>query len=106
YGGAYYNLGTLLIKMKDYRAALEPLYEAIRINPQSSDAQYNLAVAQAHLGEKMQALDSLRKAIELQPDLDAEAERDPDFQPLQADPDFRAITRQGSSKDQDDDEHE
>jgi tetratricopeptide (TPR) repeat protein len=92
--------------MKDYRAALEPLYEAIRLNPQSSDARYNLAVAQAQLGEKLQALDSLRKAIELQPDLAAEAERGADFQPLQADPDFRAIVRQGSSRDHGDDDRE
>jgi tetratricopeptide (TPR) repeat protein len=95
-----------LERMKDYCAALEPLYEAIRLNPQSSDAPYNLAVAQAQLGEKLQALDPLKKAIELQPDLAAEAERDPEFQRLQADPDFRAITRQGSSRDHGDDEHE
>jgi hypothetical protein len=54
----------------------------------------------------MQAIDSLRKAIELQPDLAAEAERYPAFQRLQADPVFRAIVRQGSSRDHGDDEHE
>jgi tetratricopeptide (TPR) repeat protein len=70
--------------MKDYCAALEPLYEAIRLNPQPSDARYNLAVAQAQLGEKLRALDSLKKAIELQPDLAAEAEKDPDFQRLRS----------------------
>jgi tetratricopeptide (TPR) repeat protein len=92
--------------MKDYCAALEPLYEAIRLNPQPSDARYNLAVAQAQLGEKLRALDSLKEAIELQPDLAAEAEKDPDFQRLKIDPDFRAITRQRSSGDHGDDEHE
>jgi tetratricopeptide (TPR) repeat protein len=92
--------------MKDYRAALEPLYQAVRLHPQSSDARYNLAIAQAQLGEKRQALDSPRKAIELQPDLAAEAARDPDFQRPQTDPDFLAIMRQGSSGDRGDDEHE
>jgi tetratricopeptide (TPR) repeat protein len=106
YGGAYYNLGTLLIKRKEYRAALEPLSEAVRLSPERSDPRYNLAVALAHLGETRQALDSLREALKLRPDLSAEAERDPDFQPLQDDPEFRAITRPGSSKDQSNDAHE
>ena len=106
YTPAHYNLGTMLLKIQDYQAARQSLSEATRLNPQSSVAWYNLAVADAQLGDTPHALESLQRALQLAPALAAEAERDPDFQRLQIDPDFRAITQQGSSRDHGDDERE
>ena len=91
YASAQYNLGTLLLKRKDYQAALEPLKEAIRLNPQFSDAWYNLAAVYAHMGERVNAMQSLKKAIDLNPALASEARQDSDFQSLRADADFSAI---------------
>jgi Tfp pilus assembly protein PilF len=81
----------LFLKRKDYQAALEPLKEAIRLNPQWSDAWYNLAAVYAHVGARVNAVQSLKKAIDLNPALAFEARQDSDFESLRADSDFSAI---------------
>jgi Tfp pilus assembly protein PilF len=81
----------LLLKRKDYQAALEPLKAAIRLNPQWSDAWYNLAAVYAYMGERVNAVQSLKKAINLHPALASEARQDSDFASLRADADFSAI---------------
>jgi tetratricopeptide (TPR) repeat protein len=91
YASAHYNLGTLLLKRKDYQAALEPLKEAISLNPQWSDAWYNLAAVYAQMGERVNAVQCLKKAIEFNPALISEAQQDSDFQSLHADGDFGAL---------------
>ena len=93
YAKAHYNLGTLFLKLGDYREALEALREAIRLNPRSSDALYNLAAAYAQLGDKENALQFLKQAIEVNPSLASEAQQDEDFKSLHADPDFLAGTQ-------------
>ena len=83
----------MFLKTQDYQAALEPLRAAIRIDPQFSDAFYNLAVAYARLGEKENDLQHLQRAVQLQPDLAAEARTDDDFESLHADQDFLEVTQ-------------
>src|SRR5688500_3356816 len=98
YAPAQYNLGTMFLKSKDYHAARQSLREATRLNPRSSDAWYNLAVADAQLGETPNALESLKEAIQLAPALASVAARDPEFQRLHADPEFLGMTRRSLSK--------
>jgi Tfp pilus assembly protein PilF len=80
-----------LLKRKNYQAALQPIKEAIQLNPQFSDAWYNLAAVYAHLGERVNAVQSLKKAIDLNPALASEARQDSDFEGLRADPEFSAM---------------
>jgi len=77
----------------DYRAASQPLKEAIRLISHASDAFYNLAAAYAHLGEKENAIEWLKKAIQLDPPLASEARKDDDFRSLRSDPDFLALVQ-------------
>jgi Flp pilus assembly protein TadD len=80
----------LLLKRKDYQAALEPLKEAIRLNPHWSDAWYNLAAVYAQMGQRVNAVQALERAIDLNPALASEARQDSDFESLRADGDFSA----------------
>jgi len=91
YANAQYNLGTLLLRRKDYQAPIGPLTEAIRLNPQWSDAWYNLAAVYAHVGERGHAVQCLKKAMDLNPTLASEARQDSDFESLRADAEFSAI---------------
>jgi Flp pilus assembly protein TadD len=91
YANALYNLGTVLLKRQDYRAALEPLTEATRLTPHWGDAWYNLGAVYAHLGEQVNAVQALKRAIELNPALASEARQDRDFQSLRTDAEFSAI---------------
>jgi hypothetical protein len=52
-----------------------------------------MAVAYARLGEKENALQHLQRAVQLQPNLAAEAWKDDDFESLHADQDFLAVTQ-------------
>jgi tetratricopeptide (TPR) repeat protein len=72
---------------------VEALQEAIRLNPQSGDAFYNLAAAYAHLGERVSALERLERAVRFNPALASEAQTDDDFQSLRSDPAFQALTQ-------------
>lgn len=81
----------MLLKRRDYHAAREPLQEAVRLTPHWGDAWYNLAAVYAHLGERGHAVQSLQKAIDLNPTLASEARQDSDFESLRADADFLAI---------------
>lgn len=77
--------------MGKYRLSGESLRQAILLNPQSSDAFYNLAAAYANLGEKESAFTALRRAIELNPGLAAAAKKEQDFGRLRSDPEFLEI---------------
>src|SRR5262245_7915950 len=91
FGPAHVQLGVVLLKRKDYRAALEPLTEATRLTPHWSDAWYNLGAVYAHLGERVNAVQALKKAIELNPALASEARQDRDFQSLRTDAEFSVV---------------
>jgi tetratricopeptide (TPR) repeat protein len=90
---AHYNLGTLLLKMKDYQPAMAALKESVKINPRFAEAYYNLAASYAGLGLKESALSELKTAIDFDRGLASEARMDKDFATLQSDPEFLAITR-------------
>jgi tetratricopeptide (TPR) repeat protein len=67
---------------------LEPIVEA---NPQSAGSIYNLACAEAMLGEKDAALEHLARAVELHPPFAEAARQDEDFASIRDDPRFADI---------------
>ena len=69
----------------EIKRRLEPVVEA---NPQSAGSLYNLACAEALLGERDAALDHLARAVELHPPFAAAARADDDFASLREDSRF------------------
>jgi tetratricopeptide (TPR) repeat protein len=72
----------------EIKRRLEPLVEA---NPQSAGSLYNLACAEALLGERDAALDHLARAVELHPPFAEAARADDDFASLRDDARFARI---------------
>ena len=63
---AYLQLGVALMAKQDTRAAATPLKEAIRLDPELTLAHYSLASVQYSLGHLTAAIQSYRRALELQ----------------------------------------
>ncbi len=51
---SFYNLGNTYFKAEDWQKAIEAYKEALRINPDDSDAKYNLELALKKLEEQQQ----------------------------------------------------
>jgi quercetin dioxygenase-like cupin family protein len=72
----------------EIKRRLEPVVVA---NPQSAGSLYNLACAEALLGERDAALDHLARAVELNPPFAEAARQDEDFASVRDDPRFARI---------------
>jgi tetratricopeptide (TPR) repeat protein len=72
----------------EIKRRLEPVVEA---HPQSAGSLYNLACAEALLGERDAALDHLARAVELHPPFAEAAQEDEDFASVRDDPRFARI---------------
>jgi hypothetical protein len=55
---------------------------------------YNAAWTNASRGEVGEALDMLKRALEMRPDLKSQATGDPDMDPLRDDPRFQTLVRE------------
>ncbi len=82
---------TLAMNTGAYRQALSHLQAAVRERPGHEHAHYMLAAVHASLRNFPDALASLQRAIELNPDNRAQAARDADFDLLRDNPRFRAL---------------
>jgi superkiller protein 3 len=60
--------GTKLMLEKEYQKAILFLKKAIELNPEFSEAYYNLGLSYERLGEYKDSIKSLNKAITLSPD--------------------------------------
>jgi hypothetical protein len=76
----------------DPDAARRILVEGLDAHPESGALHYNLACLEALRGERAAALDQLRRAVELRPEVASWAQDDEDFSGLRDDPEFRALT--------------
>jgi quercetin dioxygenase-like cupin family protein len=74
----------------DPARAREILAEGLDAHPESASLHYNLACLEAVAGDREAALASLRRAIELRPDVAEWAGDDEDFESLRDDPEFKA----------------
>ena len=72
----------------EVKRRLEPVVEA---NPQSAGSVYNLACAEAMLGERDAALEHLARAVELHPPFAESARQDDDLASIRDDPRFARI---------------
>jgi quercetin dioxygenase-like cupin family protein len=77
----------------DPDGAREILADGMRHHPESPSLLYNLACLEAVGGERRQAIATLRRAIELRPELGEWARKDSDFESLHGNQEFIALTR-------------
>ena len=82
------NKGLLLDAMGSHTEAIETYDTALKIKPNFEAVWFNKACAQALLSRKEDALNSLKKAIELNPGYKSVAKNNPDFSKLVGDADF------------------
>jgi hypothetical protein len=73
----------------EVKRRLEPVVEA---NPQSAGSVYNLACAEAMLGDRDAALEHLARAVELHPPFAESAREDDDLASIRDDPRFARIS--------------
>jgi len=87
----YYNYGVALINSRNLPEARTHLEKALEMSPDADHVHYALALAQALAGDTVNALQNLRRAIELEPRNRLIARQDADFAPLANQPPFDAI---------------
>jgi tetratricopeptide (TPR) repeat protein len=75
----------------DPEAARRILGEGLEVHPEAGSLYYNLACLEALEGDRSAALDALRRAVELRPEVVEWAAGDQDFASLRDDPEFRAL---------------
>jgi AraC-like ligand binding domain len=75
----------------DPERAREILDEGLARYPESPSLHYGVACLEALTGERAKAMASLRRAIELRPELSSWAPEDSDLESLRDDPEFRAL---------------
>jgi hypothetical protein len=86
-----------LFDQGDHEKAKKVLTDALPHYKDKAGIIYNIACAEALLGEVDEALGHLREAIELHPDYAENAREDPDFEPIRSDPRFAALVGATSS---------
>jgi tetratricopeptide (TPR) repeat protein len=83
-----YDRGVIELNRGEYVAAQEMFERALKREPEAAHIHYGLAATRARLGSIDLALESLEKALNLQPSLRVRAQHDHDLTPLRNDPDF------------------
>ena len=58
------NVGNAILLKGDFEEAADEYTGALRLNPSLTDAYYGLALCMAHLGKKVESIESLRNAVE------------------------------------------
>ncbi len=89
---AYANIGVYYESLKNYEKALENYEEATRLNANDAQSWYGKAISQTLLHRKDDALNSLQKAIALNPDYKATAKSEPTFTIYYEDETFKKMT--------------
>ena len=83
-----YDRGVIELNRGEYVAAQEMFERALKREPEAAHIHYGLAATRARLGSIDLALESLEKALNLQPNLRVRAQHDHNLTPLRNDPDF------------------
>ena len=87
----HYNYGIALVNTRSLRQAREHFEKALELAPNSDHIHYALALAQALSGDFGNALENLRRAIDLEPRNRIIARQDADFAPLANQPPFDSL---------------
>src|ERR1041384_335265 len=83
-----YDRGVIELNRGEYVAAQEMFERALKREPEAAHIHSGLEATPARLGSIDLALESLQKALDLQPNLRVRAQHDHDLNPLRNDPDF------------------
>ena len=86
-----YDRGVIELNRGDYVAAQEMFERALKREPQAAHIHYGLAATRSRLGDRDTALESLQRALELQPNLRVRAQYDQDLALLRNDPEFERM---------------
>jgi tetratricopeptide (TPR) repeat protein len=86
-----YDRGVIELNRGEYVAAQEMFERALKREPEAAHIHYGLAATRSRLGSVETALESLQKALELQPNLRVRAQHDHDLTMLRNDPDFERL---------------
>jgi superkiller protein 3 len=90
-GLAWMGMGNLINALTDFE-------NAAATNPDDASARYNVACAQARLGQKEDAIASLTKALEMDARLRTHARTDQDLLVLRSEPEFKALINETSKQ--------
>src|SRR5918911_274923 len=86
-----YDRGVIELNRGEYVAAQEMFERALKREPEAAHIHYGLAATRARLGSIDSALESLQRALDLQPNLRVRAQHDQDLVVLRNDPDFERL---------------
>ncbi len=86
-----YDRGVIELNRAEYVAAQEMFERALKREPQAAHIHYSLAATRARLGAIDSALESLERALDLQPVLRVRAQHDQDLAALRNEPDFERL---------------
>ena len=89
-----YDRGVIELNRGEYVAAQEMFERALKREPEAAHIHYGLAATRARLGSVDLALQSLQRALDLQPTLRVRAQHDHDLTSLRNDPDFDKLVFQ------------
>jgi len=92
-----YDRGVIELNRGEYVAAQELFERALKREPDAAHIHYGLAATRARLGAIDTALASLRRALDLQPNLRIRAQRDHDLSALHSQPEFEQLVFTGRS---------
>jgi tetratricopeptide (TPR) repeat protein len=87
----HYNVGIADLNRRELASAIEHLQHALKLTPKADHVLYALATANALQGNRDQALQHLKQAIQYRAENRFLAARDDDFEALQDDPDFKQL---------------
>ena len=86
-----YDRGVIELNRGDFVAAQEMFERALKRDPEAAHIYYGLAATRARLGALEPALQSLARALEIQPVLRVRAQHDPDLAPLRNEPEYERL---------------
>lgn len=86
-----YDRGVIELNRGEYVAAQEMFERALKREPEAAHIHYGLAATRARLGSIDAALESLRQALTIQPNLRVRAQHDQDLSTLRNDPMFEQL---------------
>jgi tetratricopeptide (TPR) repeat protein len=89
-----YDRGVIELNRGEYVAAQEMFERALKREPEAAHIHYGLAATRARLGSVDLAMQSLERALDLQPTLRVRAQHDHDLTALRNDPDFDRLVFQ------------
>jgi uncharacterized Ntn-hydrolase superfamily protein len=88
-----WNEGWTLFTKKEYQEALPPIERAAQLAPTNAEVLYDLAVIRLAAAQPDAALEALRKALSLNPNLKKQASADEDLNSLKDNKDFQNMIK-------------